>query len=259
MIQRVTLIGAGNLATQLGKALCKAGIEIVQVYSRTMESARTLATVLDNTAFTNKTDEIDLSAGLILVAVADDAIGQVLDQLDLRYNLVAHTAGSIPLNFLAKYSEKCGVFYPLQTFSRFRDVDFTEIPVCLEGSSPEILAGLKELAGKVSGSVYEINSEERRILHLAAVFACNFVNHLYDLGSRLLGQQGLPFDLLKPLIRETALKVMEMDPYDAQTGPAKRNDEVIIGNHLNLLNDQPELREIYRVLTKSIFQTNKID
>ncbi len=136
-------------------------------------------------------------------------------------------------------------------------MDFTEIPVCLEGSSPDILAELKELAGKISASVYEINSEERQTLHLAAVFTCNFVNYFYHLGNRLLEKQGLSFDLLKPLIRETASKVMEMEPYEAQTGPARRNDEVIIGNHLNLLDNEPELREIYQVLTKSIFEIYK--
>lgn len=256
MIQRVTLIGAGNLATQLGKAFCNAGIEIVQVYSRTLESARTLGMVL-NSAFTNKKEEIDLSAGLILVAVKDDVTGQVLDGVNLRQNLIVHTAGSVPMDCLAKYSERRGVFYPLQTFSKVRDVDFTDIPVCLEASSTEILNELKELAGKISGSVYEINSEERKVLHLAAVFTCNFVNHFYYLGNQLLENQGLAFDLLKPLIRETAAKVMEMDPYEAQTGPAKRYDETIINNHLNLMDNRPELREIYSFVTKSIFKAYK--
>jgi len=256
MIQQVTLIGAGNLATQLGKAFRKAGIEIVQVYSRTQESARTLASVL-NTAFTNKTDEIDLSSGLILVAVKDEVIGQVLDRVNLRQSLVVHTAGSVPMDFLAKYSERYGVFYPLQTFSKIRNVDFTDIPICLEASSGAVLTELTELAKKISEAVYEIGSEDRKILHLAAVFACNFVNHFYYLGGQLIGKRGLAFDLLKPLIRETAVKVLEMDPYEAQTGPAKRYDETIIANHLSLMDNQPELREIYNFVTQSIFQAYK--
>jgi len=256
MIQRVTFIGAGNLATQLGKAFRQTGVEIVQVYSRTPESAGMLGTIL-KTAFTTKTEEIDLSADLVVVAVADDAIEQVLGKLDIRRNLVVHTAGSVSLDVLKKYSDRCGVFYPLQTFSRLREVDFSDIPICLEGCSAAIVTELKELAGRITKSVYEIDSAGRRTLHLAAVFACNFVNHLYYVSDRLLGEQGLPFDLLKPLIRETASKIMDMGPYDAQTGPARRNDEVAMASHLQLLKDQPDRSETYRLLTTRIVQAYK--
>ncbi|MEL7589566.1 MAG: DUF2520 domain-containing protein [Prolixibacteraceae bacterium] len=256
MIQRVTFIGAGNLATQLGKALMKAGIDIVQVYSRTNRSAEALGAIL-HSPFTNKTEEIDLSSDLVLVALKDDAIGQVLDQVDLRECLIVHTAGSVPAGLLASYSKRYGVFYPLQTFSKIRDVDFSLVPLCLEASSAEILADLKELAAKMSASIYELSSDERKIIHLAAVFACNFVNHFYYLGERLLADNGLDFDLLKPLIKETAARVMAIKPYDAQTGPAKRYDEKIIENHLSLMTGNPELREIYLHMTKSIFQAHK--
>jgi predicted short-subunit dehydrogenase-like oxidoreductase (DUF2520 family) len=256
MIQRVTLIGAGNLATHLGKAFSKAGIQIIQVYSRTLDSAGTLGKIL-GTAFTNLTEEIDLGADLILVSVKDDAIGQVLDQVDLRQQLIVHTAGSVPLDFLKKYSARCGVFYPLQTFSKGREIDFSDIPVCIEANSAKILNELRELAGKISNAVYEISSEERKILHLAAVFACNFVNHFYYISDQLLEKEGLAFDLLKPLIRETAAKVMTMDPYEAQTGPAKRFDETIINKHLELMDNRPDLREIYSFVSRSIFQAHK--
>jgi len=256
MIQRVTLIGAGNLATHLGKAFSKAGIQIVQVYSRTLESAGTLGTILD-VPFTNVIHEIDLNVDLIVLSVKDDAIGQILDRADFRQRLIVHTAGSISMNFLGQYSERCGVFYPLQTFSKRREVDFSGIPVCLEANSTEILTELKELAEKISKTVYEINSDDRKILHLAAVFASNFVNHFYDIGARLLEKQGLAFDLLKPLISETAAKVMEMDPRDAQTGPAKRYDETIINKHLKLIDDRPDLRKIYSFVTNSIYQAHK--
>lgn len=256
MIQRVTFIGAGNLATHLGKAFRKAGIRIVQIYSRTLESAGTLGNILD-VPFTAVINEIDLNADLILVAVKDDAIGQVLGQIDLHQQLVVHTAGSVAMSFLTNYSEQCGVFYPLQTFSKGREIDFSGIPICLEANSAESLAELKELAGRISKAVYEITSEDRKILHLAAVFACNFVNHFYDIGDRLLKKQGLAFDLLKPLISETAAKIMEMDPCDAQTGPAKRYDEAIINKHLKLMDNQPELKEIYRLVTNSIYRAHK--
>jgi predicted short-subunit dehydrogenase-like oxidoreductase (DUF2520 family) len=161
------------------------------------------------------------------------------------------------MDFLSQYSERCGVFYPLQTFSKGREIDFCGIPICLEANSEKILAELNELAGRISKAVYEITSEDRKILHLAAVFACNFVNHFYYIGDQLLEKQGLAFDLLKPLISETAAKVMGMDPCDAQTGPAKRYDETIINKHLKLMDNQPELREIYRFVTNSIYQAHK--
>jgi predicted short-subunit dehydrogenase-like oxidoreductase (DUF2520 family) len=256
MIQRVTLIGAGNLATHLGKVFRKAGIQIVQVYSKTLDSASTLGKILD-TAFTDVTKEIDLTADLILVSVKDDAIEQVLDQLKLRQQLIVHTAGSIPMDFLKKYSAQCGVFYPLQTFSKGKEIDFSDIPICIEANSAEVLNELRELAGEISDAVYEISSEERKVLHLAAVFACNFVNHFYYISGQLLEKEGLAFDLLKPLIRETAAKVMSMDPYEAQTGPAKRLDETIINKHLELMDNQPEFREIYSFVSRSIFEAHK--
>ncbi|MGD9931996.1 MAG: Rossmann-like and DUF2520 domain-containing protein [Mangrovibacterium sp.] len=256
MIRTITLIGAGNLATQTGKALKKAGLEIRQVYSRTEQSARELADLL-TTTFTHKTEEIDLSADLVLVAVKDDAIEEVLACLDCRQTLLAHTAGSVPMQLLEKHTNRFGVFYPLQTFSKKRDVDFSEIPICLEANSAETMNELKELAFRISGQVLEIDSAKRKILHLAAVFSCNFVNHFYYLGDLLLEQHQLNFDLLKPLIRETAGKVMELRPFDAQTGPAKRFDETIINNHLSLLGNQPELAEIYNFVSGSIFQAHK--
>ncbi len=256
MIQRITMLGAGNLATQLGKAFKQSGIEIVQVYSRTKESAAALGKLL-NTPFTNRPEKIDRDSDLIIVSVKDDAIAEVLEQTDFSTCLVVHTSGSTPMDLLKRYTGSYGVFYPLQTFSKARDIDFSEIPVCLEASSTETLDQLKELAGRISKVIREVSSEERRILHLSAVFACNFVNHLYYLGGRLLNDQGMSFDLLKPLIRETAVKVMEMDPFDAQTGPARRYDENIIGKHLDLLNNQPETRAIYQIVTNSIYQTHK--
>lgn len=255
MIQRVTFIGAGNLATQLGKAFLNAGIEVVQVYSRTKASARELAVTLD-CSYTTRTEKIDLTADLVIIALKDDAIKAVLDRTQLDGNLIVHTAGSVPADLLARYSEQYGVFYPLQTFSRTRDVDFHPVPICLEASSKKILAELKELAMTISSSVFEIDSDARRVLHLAAVFTCNFVNHLYYLSEKLLHDNRLDFDLLKPLIQETAAKVMTISPYEAQTGPAKRRDKAIIEQHLSLMNNSPELREIYQLVTTSIFQAH---
>lgn len=256
MIQRVTFIGAGNLATHLAKAFKKAGVRIVQIYSRTPESAGTLASIL-GVPYTNAIHELDLNTDLIVLSVKDDAMGQILDQADFSKRPIVHTAGSVSIDFLGRYSDRYGVLYPLQTFSKGREIDFSGIPLCVEASSAEILTELKELAAKISDSVYEINSNDRRILHLSAVFVCNFVNHLYDIGAQLVKRQGLEFELLKPLIRETAAKVMEMNPHDAQTGPARRYDNAIIESHLKLLDTIPELREIYSFVTNSIYQAYK--
>lgn len=256
MIRTICLIGAGNLATQLGMVLRKAGLQFTQVYSRTAESANALAEKLGCQAVC-RLEDLTLDADLLLFALKDDALESVLSKLSLQGKLIAHTAGSLPMSVLAPYSNRYGVFYPLQTFSKQRTVDFSEIPFCLEASDSEVMADLKELAGRLSNKLEEISSEQRQSLHLAAVFTCNFVNHFYYLGQQVVENFGVDFDLLKPLILETAAKVMEIKPFDAQTGPAKRFDETIINKHLNFLADHPELQEIYSFVSRSIFEAHK--
>ena len=253
MIQNITLIGAGNLATQLGRGLKNAGLSIRQVFSRTEESAATLAAVLDCPHTTSLMD-IQLS-DLLIISVKDDALETVLKQLDPGQSIVVHTAGSVPMEMLAKYTSNFGVFYPLQTFSKSRDIDFSNVPICLESSSSVIYEELEGLAEILSQTVRPVNSEERKMLHLAAVFTCNFVNHFYNLGDQLLEEKGMDFALLKPLILETAEKVMDMRPAEAQTGPAVRFDETIINKHLNLLSGYPDLQKIYSFVSDSIYRT----
>jgi predicted short-subunit dehydrogenase-like oxidoreductase (DUF2520 family) len=252
MIQKIVLIGAGNLATQLGKALRKNGLHVAQVYSRTEASAKALAHVLE-CPYTTSFDELE-PCDLCLVSVKDDALETVLRQIQLE-TIVVHTAGSIPMELLSAYFKNFGVFYPLQTFSKQREVDFLSIPLCLEASSDDVFAELQALGEKLSTSVQSVNSEERKTLHLAAVFTCNFVNHCYQIGDSMLGEKGLSFDMLKPLIRETAQKVMELKPVDAQTGPAVRMDQTIINKHLDLLAGQPERKKIYQLVSESIYKT----
>jgi len=256
MIQTVTLIGAGNLASQLGKALFKAGIQIIQVYSRTEASANELAGKLKS-EYTNSLADLRTDADLLVFALKDDALVGILQQLELKGKFIVHTAGSLPMEVLKPYSDRYGVFYPLQTFSKQRDVEFKQIPMCLEAATPELLTELKQLAERLSEKIEEISSAQRQSLHLAAVFTCNFVNHFYYLSHQVVKKYGVDFELLKPLITETAAKVMEMDPFDAQTGPAKRFDEAIINKHLDFLADQPELQEIYSFVSKSIFEAHK--
>jgi predicted short-subunit dehydrogenase-like oxidoreductase (DUF2520 family) len=257
MIEKVTLIGAGNLSTQLGKAFNSAGVKVVQVYSRTEESAKELAILL-GCPFTSSLNNL-MDTDLFVIAVKDGAIGAVLRQIHAKQSIVVHTAGSVPMEILKNFANNFGVFYPLQTFSKKRDVDFSDIPVCLEANSQEVFNELALLAGKLSETVRAVTSEERKVLHLAAVFTCNFVNHFYHIGASLIEEKGLDFDLLKPLIMETAQKVMDMQPIHAQTGPAVRFDEAILKNHLDMLSSKPKISKIYSFVSESIHHSKKIN
>jgi predicted short-subunit dehydrogenase-like oxidoreductase (DUF2520 family) len=257
MIENVVLIGAGNLATQLGQALSEKGISVKQVYSRKLESAKELALQI-NASFTSNLSDLLPVADLYVIAVKDSAISEVLENVNLKSNqLIVHTAGSVPMQILEGFSENYGVFYPLQTFSKSRKVDFSNIPICIEANHPSNFFKLEQLAGRISTSISQIGSEERKSLHLAAVFVNNFVNHFYTLGAEVLHDKKLDFELLKPLIRETAAKIESLHPLDAQTGPAKRNDQNIISAQLKMLHDKPDLQKIYSFVTESIFQLHQ--
>jgi len=254
MIEKIVLIGSGNLATQLALALTEKGIRVDQIYSRNIESASELAGKV-NAGFTNDLSQLFPEADLYIIAVKDSAIQEVLENLKLDENrLIVHTAGSIPMSILEGFTTKYGVFYPLQTFSKSRKVDFADIPICIEANHPANIITLEKLGNMLSSSVNQINSGERKTLHLAAVFANNFVNHFYSIGAEILHEKKLDFDLLKPLIRETAEKIQSLQLADAQTGPAKRNDRLIINAQLKMLQDKPELQKIYSFVTESIFQ-----
>jgi len=254
MIENAVIIGAGNLATQLALALLEKGIQVKQVYSRKFESASELAGKV-NSSFTNDLSQLLPEADLYVIAVKDSAIQEVLENLRVQEDqLIVHTSGSVPMSVLEGFSNNYGVFYPLQTFSKSRKVDFSDIPICIEASHPSTILKLETLGGRLSTSVNQINSEERKTLHLAAVFTNNFVNHFYAIGAAILHEKKLDFDLLKPLIRETAEKIQTLQPFDAQTGPAKRYDQGIINAQLKMLHDKPEYQKIYSFVTESIFR-----
>ena len=257
MIENIVMIGSGNVATQLALALIEKGIHVKQVYSQSTESARILSEKV-NAGFTNDLFQLDTEADLYVIAVKDPAIQEVLENLRLRENqLIVHTAGSVPMNILEGFTSNYGVFYPLQTFSKNRKVYFSAIPICIEANHPSNLMKLEELGKRLSGTVSQINSDERKTLHLAAVFTNNFVNHFYSIGAEILHDKKLDFELLKPLIRETAAKIETLHPVEAQTGPARRNDQTIIGQHLKMLQNKPEYQKIYSFVTESIFQVHQ--
>ncbi len=245
-------IGAGNLAVHLSKALQNKGFQISQVYSRTEKSAKFLSDKL-SANHTTSTTEIDKTADIYFVAIKDSAIEEVLSKINFNNKLLVHCSGSVPLSALEKYSENTGVFYPLQTFSKNREIDFSEIPVFIEANTVKNEKLLVEIASKISETVSVIDSDKRKTLHISAVFACNFVNYFYTIAADILKSKEIPIEVLKPLILETAKKVQEMEPVTAQTGPAVRFDENIINEHFKELKTFPEYQQLYMSISKSIF------
>lgn len=256
MLPKCSFIGAGNLATNLAFALFESGYEICEIYSRTEESAKSLACLVNSTHTTNL-EKLELNADIYFVALKDDAINEILQKIDWDNKLIVHCSGSLPMDVLSSFSDNTGVFYPLQTFSKNRKVSFMEIPVFIESSDSDNEKKLVELARNISENVFVMNSEQRKYLHVSAVFACNFVNHFYTIGSEILKKNNIPFEVLRPLILETALKVQEMDPEKAQTGPAVRFDQTIVSKHLQLLEGIGNYSELYNSVTKSIFDFHK--
>ena len=252
---KVCLIGSGNLATQLGIALFERGHQIVQVWSGRAENASELAFKL-NCHYTNELSLINSDSDIYIVSVSDSAIETILTGRIWGNSLVVHTSGSTPMDILSQNCKNFGVFYPFQTFSKAKNVLFDQIPICLEANTPQNLVILQDLARTISNNIQLINSGQRQQIHLAAVFACNFVNHFYSIGEGLLREKGIGFELLKPLILETAAKILDYSPGSVQTGPAIRNDKDIINKHLALLENQPDLQTLYQLISDSIIQTN---
>lgn len=248
---RIILIGAGNVAVQLGKTLVKSGGEVIQVFSRTPASAQALAAGL-KAGYTNEIGKIGNDADLYIISVADDAINGLTEEINFGKKPVVHTSGTVSMDVLNRVSENYGVFYPFQTFSKSRDVSFKNIPVCIEANNNTTLELLKKLAVSVSDKVYKISSEQRKVLHLAGVFACNFPNFMYSIAETILENNNIDFDLIKPLILETAQKAQSVKPSEAQTGPAVRGDEKIIETHLDLLGQYPGFRDLYRIISSEI-------
>ena len=249
---RVVIIGSGNVAQHLIKAFAKNNIvEIVQAFSRNKEN---LTNLIDSSKITTDLNDL-VDADLYIISVSDNAISEVSNQLNLKNKLAVHTSGSIAMNHLDRKNRK-GVFYPLQTFSKSKDVRFNEIPICLEAENKEDYKLLETIAKSISDKVFKINSNQRKALHVSAVFVNNFVNHLYKIGNDICHENDIPFEILQPLILETANKITSLSPNEAQTGPAKRNDSQTINSHLQFLKDENQ-KEIYKILTKSIIDNGK--
>lgn len=255
-LKTITFIGAGNVATHLAKAFFSKGFTISQIYSKSLTNATSLAQEI-NAEACNNLSEINDKNHIYIVCVNDDAITEVLNQLKFKNKLIVHTSGSVNMEVFEKANfSSFGIFYPLQTFSKSKTVNIKEVPFCIEANSKENETLLLDLAKVLSANVQLINSEQRKQLHLAAVFACNFSNHMYAIADKLLTQNNLDLNLLKPLITETANKIKDNPPKAMQTGPAKRKDTTIIENQLQLLADSKDYQDIYKLITENIIKHN---
>jgi predicted short-subunit dehydrogenase-like oxidoreductase (DUF2520 family) len=250
---RITIIGSGNVATHLAAAFKNAGHRIMQVYSRNMQNAALLGYHVGAEAI-DDLSHINPETDLFIISVKDDAIVSIAKGLAKYGKLTVHTSGAVSLGALSAITPKAGVFYPLQTFSKNKEIDFFTVPLCIEGIDEEITDQLEQLAQTVSNRVYRVNSAQRKVLHLAAVFACNFPNYLYDAAQQLLEKQQMDFEMLRPLILETAKKVQDHLPGEVQTGPAIRDDENTMAAHLQMLNNEPALKSIYELLSQEIIK-----
>ena len=250
-LNRIVIIGTGNLANHLSFAMHSLGVEIVQVFGRNKEKARTLAEKF-HTPFCSNIGEINKTADAYFFCIADQAVSEVLALTDFTDQLLLHLSGTLNMNVFSGFSENFGVFYPLQTFTSDKVIDFSNIPICIEANSKKNTSQLIELAEKLSKDVREINSEQRSIIHVAAVFSCNFSNYFYTIAEKILADNKLDFEILKPLIQETAAKALGHSPSQVQTGPAKRKDQKIVSEHLRILDKYPEFKELYDLISKNI-------
>lgn len=250
----IVIIGTGNTASVLGRKLKEANHHIVQIYGRDAKAASDLAYELESESTTYWT-VVNRDAGIYILAVSDIAIEEILEELQLPQKTVVHTAASVSKNILKAKFSRYGVFYPLQSLKKSTPY-LPDIPIIIDASDEATLQEIAGLAHSISNNVVEADDELRLKLHVAAVFCNNFVNHLYTLTQQYCEKEGIDFRLLLPLLKETALRVETTNPFEAQTGPAVRNDTVTIEKHIQLLVKHPELKKIYELFTQSITQTH---
>lgn len=250
--ERIVIIGAGNMATQLAIALDNAHCKIVQIYNRTLSAAAALEQQLrQDVAVTDDITAICNDATLYIFSVSDSALPTIIDKIQGNDALWIHTAGSMEADIFKNKTSQYGVLYPMQTVHKTRKTDWQGVPIFIEASNDQALQRIEALASSISENVLRCDSAQRKAVHLAAVFACNFSNHMYAIAAHLLESQGLSFDVMKLLIRETELKAEQMPPLKAQTGPAIRHDENVMRKHLALLEGTPEA-ELYRLISLNI-------
>ena len=253
---KITILGSGNVGTHLAKALYAAGYQILQIWSREYDHAENLA----NQVFAEPIDRLKLlypTADIYILAVADDALFDLALDLKLRDAIVLHTAGSVSLKVLSPISRKHGVIWSPQTFIRDVAMDYSTLPFCIEGSSPEVTKQIQQLLLPVSQHIYNIDTQQRQWLHIAAVMTNNFGNAINALAQDLLLKHNIPFEILHPIIEMTAEKLKHGNLWQQQTGPARRQDQKTIDRHRSMLVDDDKLMKLYELLTE-IIQENTL-
>ncbi len=249
--KNIVIIGSGNVATHLAIAFLKAGHRITAVISRNENNAAQIAEKTKS-KYSSDFNDIPAASDFIILAVKDEAVAEIASKPNAGNAIVAHTSGSVEMNVFQNHAANFGVFYPLQTFHKEKELEIREVPFCIEGNNETTANALSELAKSISSNIHFVSSENRKVLHVAAVFACNFTNHFYTIAENILAEKNLSLDILRPLIKETALQVMDKNPSQLQTGPAVRGDEKIMQQHLNYLAAKPELAELYKKMSVSI-------
>ncbi len=252
--QKIAILGTGNVAWHLARTFENKGHVISHIYNRDINKAEKFALDYFNASTGDSLNLSEVDASLFIMAISDDSIEEVAQQLNLPQNAtLVHTSGTIPLNILGyAQTHNIGVFYPLQTFSKGKNTDFADIPICIEGESEETIELLRSIGNSISHTVHVLNSNQRKVIHLSAVFSCNFTNHMFTISKGILDSNDLEFDLLKPLIVETLNKSFDIGPDNAQTGPAMRGDMETLDKQFESLSNDPNVAEMYRLISQNI-------
>lgn len=254
----VSFIGSGRVATQMAQAFDEAGVEVKQIFSRNLQHAEILASKLKaKPEAIDQLGALNDESDLIIIAIADDAIAEVVTELHFKETVLAHTSGSVPLSALDGAAEKTAIFYPLQSFQTNQKAYWKEIPIFLEAKNEKDYSFLEKMAGYLSNTVARLDSEKRKKLHLAAVFANNFTNHFYHIAYQILSKEEMEFKWLLPLIRNAVDRLNEADPVELQTGPAKRGDQKTIDKHMQMLEGNETYQKLYRDLSQIILSKHK--
>ena len=250
-MKNIIIVGSGNVATHLGLSLLSKGYKIKQVWSKQLNNADKLAKKLNCTS----TDSLNnlKSADLYILAVKDDVLESLIKKLNV--NNIIHTSGSIGLEVFNNKFKNYGVFYPLQTFNKEISVDFSKIPICIEANNKSFEHKLQNIGNKLSKKTVTMSSEQRKQLHIAAIFACNFSNYMFSISDTILTKANIDFKLLLPIINQTVIRLNRNKPSQIQTGPAKRKDKEVIQSHINSISDK-KIKEIYTLISNSIMSPN---
>jgi predicted short-subunit dehydrogenase-like oxidoreductase (DUF2520 family) len=250
----IVILGTGNVAANFVDAIKDTDVKVIQVYGRNIEKARELSAKINAEAI-NYVSNINPDLQIYFFMLSDTGIVETVKQIKINNGILVHTAGSLSMDIFKGKAENYGVFYPFQTFSKDFPVDLGEVPVCIEASNEFTLESLKDFAEKLGCKAYRLNEEKRQYLHLSGVFACNFMNHCIFLGEKILEEQGIDKEIIRPLLEQSFKKAMAIGAENSQTGPAKRMDKLIIEKHLELLKNNEQMFDVYKVLTDSIYKT----